>query len=192
MAHSFEEGVKPGGLVSSTDTGILLCYLLSHASSALSRQQIEEILLGNDLVNYFTMAECLAELEAQNCVKQDKELYSITENGKNIVRNLAQNLPASVKETAINSVIFEQTYVDEQAKNMVWVEQKDNGYTVHCNIKDHIDSIFTLDLYMPDEMSATVLKNKFEKNGTVLYKLILSACTGDKASAIKALQDFGN
>ena len=50
--NAFTFGVKPGGLTDRSQVSILLCYLIRTAAP-LCRQDIENALLGEQLVNYF-------------------------------------------------------------------------------------------------------------------------------------------
>ena len=54
--NAFTAGVKPGGLTTSTEIRILLCYLIQHAGTPLSQGELETALLGEELVNYFELA----------------------------------------------------------------------------------------------------------------------------------------
>ena len=47
--NAFTAGVKPGGLTTSTEIRILLCYLIQHAGTPLSQGELETALLGEEL-----------------------------------------------------------------------------------------------------------------------------------------------
>ena len=49
---AFTAGVRPGGLTSSTEIRLLLCYLVKNAGP-ITRQEIENALMEEALVNYF-------------------------------------------------------------------------------------------------------------------------------------------
>lgn len=55
--NAFTAGVKPGGLTTSTEIRILLCYLIQHAGTPLSQGELETALLGEELVNYFELGQ---------------------------------------------------------------------------------------------------------------------------------------
>ena len=70
MGHNdaFTGGVKPGGLTSTMEVRILLCYLIKTAAKTaapLTRQELENALLSEELVNYFELAGGLGDLEQQ-------------------------------------------------------------------------------------------------------------------------------
>ena len=52
--QAFTGGVRPGGLTTSTEIRILLCYLLKSIGIPLTRQEIENALLSEELVNYLS------------------------------------------------------------------------------------------------------------------------------------------
>ncbi len=48
----FTAGVRPGGLTDSTEIRLLLCYLVKNAGP-ITRPEIENALMEEQLVNYF-------------------------------------------------------------------------------------------------------------------------------------------
>ena len=65
-------GVKKGGLTSSTEIRILLCYLIATVTP-LNRQALENALLGEELVNYFELMSRLDDLVKQGLAQQEGE-----------------------------------------------------------------------------------------------------------------------
>lgn len=187
-SNSFSEGVRPGGLTNSTELRILLCYLLDSVSTPVSRAQIEETLLGEELVNYFVMAESLAQIRAQGLVEGDDEGYTITEAGRTVARTLADDVPRSVREAAIRGVIRAQHYAAMQAAHQSEIITTEAGRSVRCSIGDDAGPLFRMELYMPDELSAQAVQTKFVESGDTVYKLVLAALTGNRALAVQALE----
>ena len=68
--NAFTAGVKPGGLTTSTEIRILLCYLIQHAGTPLSQGELETALLGEELVNYFELASNLSDLLEQGFARK--------------------------------------------------------------------------------------------------------------------------
>ena len=61
---AFTAGVRPGGLTSSTEIRLLLCYLVKNAGP-ITRQEIENALMEEALVNYFEIGSCLDDITKQ-------------------------------------------------------------------------------------------------------------------------------
>ncbi|MGD9559671.1 MAG: DUF4364 family protein, partial [Oscillospiraceae bacterium] len=181
-------GVKPGGLTSPTDIRILICYLLSHIGTPISRQQLEDVLLGESLVNYFVMADSLSQLEAQGLVTLDDTGYHITASGRTVGETLADELPRTIRELAVRGLIRAQQYQAMQAAHQAEVVQTDKGTFVRCLIGDEGGPLFRMELYMPDALTAEAVREQFVTGGDTVYKLVLAALTGNQPLAQQALQ----
>ena len=80
---AFTAGVRPGGLTSSTEIRLLLCYLVKNAGP-ITRQEIENALMEEALVNYFEIGSCLDDITKQQLVTLTKGSYTITEKGRKV------------------------------------------------------------------------------------------------------------
>ena len=177
MADAFTGGVKPGGLTSSTEIRILLCYLIK-TTGPVTRETLEGALLQEELVNYFEFAGALGDLELQQLVTIQDKGYKITEKGANVADTLAYDLPRSVRESAILAVIRLQSWAHRAAQNHATVEHDANGYRVVCTIRDEGQpESFRLELAMPDALTAEEIKNRFIARGSQLYISLLEKMT---------------
>ena len=61
---AFTAGVRPGGLTDSTEIRLLLCYLVKNAGP-ITRTEIENALMEEQLVNYFEIGSCLDDIPRQ-------------------------------------------------------------------------------------------------------------------------------
>ena len=75
---AFTAGVRPGGLTDSTEIRLLLCYLVKNAGP-ITRPEIENALMEEQLVNYFEIGSCLDDITRQQLVTLKEDRYSITE-----------------------------------------------------------------------------------------------------------------
>ncbi|MDL2324872.1 DUF4364 family protein, partial [Ruminococcaceae bacterium OttesenSCG-928-A16] len=149
--------------------------------------QLEDVLLGQELVNYFVMAESLAQIKQQGLIQGDDDGYTVTEDGRTVGQTLAAELPRTVRDTAVRGVILAQQYAAKQAAHQAEVAPAENGFTVRCRIEDITGPLFAVDLYMPDMLSANAVKEKFIQQGDEVYKLLLAAVTGNRTLADKVL-----
>ena len=108
---SFSEGVELGGLRTKNEIKILIGYLLSRLDTPLKREQLDEIICGEELANYFEMSQALSELADSGNVKiRDNEL-SITEKGKKNSETLEHDIPLpSEKKHSIRRCGFRQGF----------------------------------------------------------------------------------
>ena len=101
---AFTAGVRPGGLTSSNEIRLLLCYLVKNAGP-IARQEIENALMEEALVNYFEIGSCLDDITRQQLVTVQDNVYSITDKGRKVAQELAYDLPRSVRERAVAAVL---------------------------------------------------------------------------------------
>ncbi len=179
----FTEGIRPGGLTSSAEIRILLCYLLDMANTPISREQIEEALLGEELVNYFALSESLDTLVKQGLVHKEKSLYEVTDNGRTVGRTLSNDVPKTVRDLAVRGVIRSQQYAARKSTFLSEIKEDAGHLAVHCAIQDTSGYLFRMQLYMPDNLSAEAVKQAFLDKGDTLYGLVLAALTHNPALA---------
>ena len=169
-------GVKKGGLTSSTEIRILLCYLIATATP-LSRQALENALLGEELVNYFELMSRLDDLVKQGLARQEGETYRITEKGQAVADSLAADLPRSVRESAVRAVIRAQSWLRKEAQHKAEIRETEGGFEVCCSIEEMGHNVFSLTFSMPDALSAEMIKKQFIARGSEVYAQLLQALT---------------
>lgn len=160
-------------MTDSTQIRILLCYLIKTAGP-LTRDTIQGALLQEQLVNYFEFADALSEIEKQGLVfKNGEGQFLITDKGASVADALAYDLPRSVRESAIRAVMQIQTWRYKATMNRARVEEQDGKFTVWCSIGELGDDIFRMQLTMPDQLTAEMLKNNFIAHGSDIYTKLM-------------------
>lgn len=190
MAYNvFVEGVKPGGLTTTREIRILLCYLLCNVPRPVTRQQLDEVLIGEELANYFAMADSLNQLIEQQLVQLLPDGYAITESGRTVGQTLAEDVPRTIRDAAVRGVIRAQQYAAKAAayKTEVLPGPSGKGQLVRCAINDETGALFSMEIYMPDELSAKEVSSAFTQHGDAVYKLLLAALTKEDGLAKEAL-----
>lgn len=180
---AFTAGVRPGGLTGSTEIRLLLCYIVK-TSGPIGRQEIENALVEEELVNYFEIGPCLDDITRQGLVRLENGSYIITEKGQAVAQEIAWDLPRSVRESAIAAVLRRQLWAHKSAVYSAVITEKPNGHcTVRCTIKALEEELFCLDLGAPDRLSAELIKKSFILKGNEIYQLLVNKLTEDDAAA---------
>ena len=159
---AFTAGVRPGGLTSSTEIRLLLCYLVKNAGP-IARQEIENAL----------MEEALVTLTGDS--------YTITDKGRKVAQELAYDLPRSVRERAVAAVLRCQTWARKEAKYSARITEKADGHcTVRCTVKGLDAELFCLELGAPDRLSADLIKKQFILKGNEIYQMLINKLTEEE------------
>ena len=177
---AFTAGVLPGGLTSSTLIRVVLCYLLKNAGP-IARQEIENALMEEALVNYFEIGSCLDDITRQQLVTLTKGSYTITEKGRKVAQELAYDLPRSVRERAVAAVLRCQTWARKEAKYSASITEKEDGHcTIRCTVKGLDSELFCLDLGTPDRLTAELVKKQFILKGNEIYQMLINKLTEEE------------
>ncbi len=172
--NAFTAGVKPGGLTNHTEIRLLLCYLIQSVSG-LTRTEIENALLEEELVNYFEIPPALDDILTQALVFKEGEAYFITEKGQKVAREIAYDLPTSVRESAVSAVIRKQTWNKKSAEyHAIITELPDGQYSITCTIAGMSTEAFCLNLTMPNLLTAELIRDRFILHGSEVYALLLN------------------
>lgn len=180
---AFTAGVRPGGLTSSTEIRLLLCYLIKNASP-LSRQEIETALLREELVNYFEIGPCLEDIVRQGLAETGESGYTITAKGAKVAEALADDLPRSVRERAVAAVLRAQVWNRKSASyHAELTPQPDGSCLVDCTVTGLSREAFSLRLSMPDRETAELVRRRFTLRGNEIYRLLIEQLAEPDAEA---------
>ena len=134
------------------------------------------------LVNYFEIGSCLDDIKRQGLVQQDGDgQFTITEKGRRVARELAYDLPLSVRERAVAAVVKAQLWTRKQAEYSAVISERTDGHcTVRCMINRLDEKLFCLELGMPDRLTAELVKRQFILKGNEIYQLLINKLTEDE------------
>lgn len=183
MGNAFTAGVKPGGLTTTTEIRILLCWLAARAKPPLTRAELETALLGEELVNYFELANHLSGLCERGFLREEDGCYTVLPAGAEIAGMLGGDLPRSVRDTAERAVKAAQQHTRLQAQHPVRIVPAASGHGWHVEgaLHDMDSDIFSFSLFVPDEKTARQVRDNFIEKGDEIYSAVLSALTDDSA-----------
>ncbi|HHZ06110.1 MAG TPA: DUF4364 family protein [Clostridiales bacterium] len=190
---TFDQGIDPGGLRKNDHIKILICYILVKVKSPMSPDDIIGILQKNGIANYFASAQAFSDLIQNGNIVEDsnnKGLYVIGDSGVIISRQLEVELPPSIKERAIGAVLMLLEEQRSERENVVKIKKNAKGYNVSCQISDGEVSLFSFDIYVPEQNQAQAVKRNFHKNPDLVYQVMISMLTGNKDFAQDVLDDM--
>lgn len=85
----FESGVL-------ADKKLMILYFLNKMGMPLTKSQITNAILENNLIDFFTFQHCISELEESGMIKQTvhqkEQCFTITDSGKNAIEIFEQRI----------------------------------------------------------------------------------------------------
>ncbi|MDO5124381.1 MAG: DUF4364 family protein [Eubacteriales bacterium] len=192
---AFDEGIALGGVRSKTEVRILICYLLASVDVPMTKENVIDALLEKGLTNYFEASSCFDDLADRGNIKKlddNPKYYVPTENGRTVARDLADNLPLTVRERAYECALNLLLQEKNERENKVSVEKCDHGYNMTCSISGGDMNLMEVSLFLADSDQVKTVKKNFYKNPQLFYKVMIAVMTRNKALIKDALQDLDN
>ncbi len=174
---TFTEGVEPGGLRDRNEIKTLICYLVSHLDTPITKGQLNTVICEEGLANYFELNQALSEVIENGNVSvvngEDPELF-ITSIGKANTATLERDLPYSVRESALNAAVKLQTRLRREREHKIQIDRLEKGCNITMSVLDGSDELLTITVFVADYEQALSVKEKFLSDPVTVYSDIIS------------------
>lgn len=180
MADAFTAGVEPGGLTSTQEIRILLCYMLDTVGQAMNREEVTDILISGGMANYFDVEDAIEELlRLQHLVEADRKIAT-TVTGAQIGQSLSVRIPYTLRQRSVAAALKLLKRREVERDNKVDIRQlEEGGYAVTCTVQDRGHALLSVTLRVADRMQAEQIKEQFLSDPALLFRSNLAVLTGD-------------
>lgn len=178
------KGVK--ALLESTqelaENKLILLYVFKYIGKTLTSEQITNIILENNLINYFLLKQYLSELVESQFLSLDetdsKSMYSITAAGFATLELFKNRIPQNV-------IIIINKYISDNFKRIEaetsvtsnYIPKSENEYIVRCKIMENSSALIDVALNVPTRSQAKNICDNWEKNALEIYSDIILSIT---------------
>ncbi len=173
-------GVARGGLFSTSEIKILICYILSAIDEPVPVDMLANVLHYEGLANAFEVSDAVVSLSLSGqIVATDscEQIYCITDSGRNTAATLKSSLSSVVKERAYLAVM-KMFAKFKNAKDNTFEITHENGATyLSCSAIDNGKAFLTVKLLITDEDQAGFIREKFLENPSAIYSKIIEMLT---------------
>lgn len=171
---AFSAGVEPGGLRNTTQIKVLINFIAERLKEPISSDMMLEAIQMHGLANYFEASQALDELlENGNIALSDGKLH-ITPKGKLSVAELADDIPRTVKETALADALNLQLLEKREGENSVEIEPAKNGFNVTFRVTHKDNVLMSLTVYAADLEQAQLIKHNFLQDPSRFYSTVIT------------------
>lgn len=176
----FFAGVEPGGLYTSQEIKILICYMLDSVGEPLPMRTITDVLAGRGMANFFEIGAAVDELLRRDHLKEDEEgLLTVTPLGHQAATTLMGLIPFTLRERSVQAALHLMTRRRREQENSVTITPLSNGYEVTCSIDEGDRSLMSFSLLVGDDMQAQLIKERFLEDPVLLYRSLITVLTGE-------------
>lgn len=174
--NAFTGEVSLGGLRNQTHIKVLITFVVMHFNEPIKKEMLVESLTKHQLANYFEITQALDEL-AENGnlgITQDEMVY-ITPKGALSVEGLVQDLPKTVRETALADAMKLRLLEKRENENTVDIRKEGDAFFVTFRVTHKEDVLMELTVYAADREQAERLKKNFLKDPSHVYATVAAA-----------------
>ena len=172
---AFSQGVELGGLRSTTQIKLLINYVVANIKEPVNLNIIIEALQLHGLANYFEVTQAIDNLIENGNLSENEGMLYITPKGVLSVGELSDELPNSVKETALADAMKLILLEKRESENTVDIRKTENGYYVTFRIMHKSISLMELTVYAADFEQAEQLKGNFLKDPAHVYSTVAAS-----------------
>lgn len=165
---------------------ILICYLIHQLNRAVEPDQLYEIAVGNNIINYFYYQEAIDDLLKTNTILlttnfEGKQCYILTEKGSLCARSFHNYVPKTYRDNLVKAGLqyFSRLKLNNEIK-IEYIPIETGGYYVHCRCIDIQNDLIDLKLFAPDETQAHLLGEQIMLNPIGFYSRIINFALGNK------------
>ena len=178
---ALSEGVRPGGITTTHQIIILLCYMVRGAGEPVTLEQLAKAVVKEELVNYFevTSANGLLVEKGHLVETEEKGYYTLSPLGEKTVFEFENTLPAAVKDRAMESLLNILKLSRREEENNIDIVKTDDGYELSLVMKDIGSDLLTVKMFFPTIEQCWQVKKRILNDPLTVYKGIFSILTGD-------------
>ena len=159
------------------ESKLLLLYIFNNIKHPLSNSTITEIVLENNLMNYFHLQQYLGELVNigfLSCNKEEKrQVYTIAAKGQNALEYFENRIKNSKKESIQAYINSYEKLEEDPVQGTAKYDQVDiNQYNIICMLKDKDTDLIEIKLCVKSADHAKLICSKWESNAMQIYSKI--------------------
>ncbi len=156
---------------------LLLLYIFSKINMPISNSSITQIVLENNLINYFSLQQFLSELIDGGLIDDNKRdnqhMLSITPGGKDALEFFASRIPEKKRETIDNYLKKNMAELKNDIEISADYKQSLDRYNVALKLQDSGESLIDMKLSVDSKEKAEHICSIWEKDPRGFYAKIL-------------------
>ncbi len=180
MAEPSYAGVEPGGLTTTMEIEVLICYMLKSVGQPIDRDDLSILLVGGGMANYFDTQTALEELIRRGHITETVNAVCIAPTGEQIAEELSRRIPYTLRDRSVKAALQTLKRREIEHDNPVAIRPLEDGaYAVDCTIRDGERDLLTVSLRVTDMAQAEAVRENFLKDPAVMYRSVMAVLSGD-------------
>jgi len=156
---------------------LILLFILKEINMPLTSEQITDIVLRNNLINYFDLQQCLHELEESKMINKisGKKMYEITDMGLKTIDLFASRIDDDKQEIIKNYILTnkEKIKLETQVKSEI-IKKSKTEYIVNLKVIEKDIELINLSLNVVSAEQAKLICSNWENKYHQVYDQIMN------------------
>ena len=162
------------------DKKLMILYLLSKMDIPLTKTQITNAVLENNLIDFFTFQQCISELEESGMIKlvlhQKKQCFATTESGKNAVEVFWQRISKFNSGIIDNYIAMNKDSLKKESQVIAeYCKASDKEYIVTLKVIEKELVLMDLKLSVVSAKQAKQVCEKWKSSSEKIYSQLISS-----------------
>lgn len=161
------------------ESKLILLYILKALKQPISNTQLTELVLEQNLINYFTLQQYISELNTSEFIEYQEsnntKVLAITKKGENVLSFFKDRISPS-KINTIDTYIKEK--IDRIKKELTiksdYTLANNDSFLVDIKALEDETPLMELQLSVPTKKQAIYLCNKWQENPSEIYTQIIN------------------
>lgn len=173
-------GVERGGLFSTAEIKILICYILSAIGEPVPVDMLANILHYEGIANAFEVSDAVVSLSTSGQIvptDDAEQVYQITDIGKATATTLKASLSSVVKERAYLAVMKMFAKFKNSKDNIFEITHENDATYLSCSALDGNKPFITIKMLITDEEQGRFISERFLENPSAIYSKIIEMLT---------------
>ena len=169
-----------GGLFSTAEVRILICYLLSSINKPVPVSMLGDMLHYEGIANCFEVSDSVAALTKNGLIEEYNEnerTYVITEKGRDVSKTLHTSLSMTVKQRALKATVKMVAKFVHSKETDIKITREGTKTFINCTALDGKEPFMSVKLMVTDEDQAVYIKENFLENPAEIYTKIIEMLT---------------
>jgi hypothetical protein len=163
----------------------LICYLLYKIDRPIEPEQLYDIAVGTEIINYFFYQDAVDDLIKNESIyiendENDKTCYFLTSKGKKCAVNFKSYVPKTARDKLVSAAL--RYFARLKLNNEVKIDyiKLENGYYVHFKCIDLNQDLIDMKLFAPNYTQAKLLGEKIMLNPIGFYGKLIDYALNNK------------
>lgn len=162
------------------DKKLMILYLLSKMDIPMTKSQITNAILENNLIDFFTFQQCISELEESGMITQithqKKQCFTTTESGKKAVEIFEQRISKDTSDIIISYISKNKENLKKESQVIAEYNKiGDKEYIVNLKVIEKELVLMDLKLSVVSAKQAKQVCEKWKSSSEKIFRQLIGS-----------------